>query len=473
MEALKIPAEKPMSSELKRLESRCKAVVKSLRSEDCEVRLPLFLEFAGSPKSGKTTIIGIVAHFLRRMGLDVIQPAEGASVRTPPGLRDDWLSFNAWAGCYALQEILVDCHADKPPDIILLDRGLFDVAGWMQFLQSSQKRIDEKDADSMIAFFTSDLWARRESGVFLFTADHETSLKREVEGKLTTKPGSVMNAETLGQLRQAYQDIAERLGTQFNRLYSVDTSFRNGNSPNFQQIAFMVASKMVDILEELTDQMLLVTKTVGFDGFVTEDKEIRDNTDRILKGGSPDFVNREEAEKSGEMQQVVPYALLINDEDRYFHARRRHDVRRKELRRKHTILVGGHAEKRDWKPGDPASIFEQCLRRELEEELVGIRIVDIKPIGFISDTRNEMGSHHLAFVHLVKVGGKTAIRRQAIDQEFGRETVSWKSKDEIKKLIADLDPWSQLVASRLFGAKLPTVHRQETLFSNNAEAQET
>ena len=75
-----------------------------------------------------------------------------------------------------------------------------------------------------------------------------------------------------------------------------------------------------------------------------------------------------------------------------------------------------------------------------------------------------MGSHHLAFIHRVRVGGRTLIRRQAIDQEFGREPVSWKTPEQICDAAASLDPWSQLVAAQLFGAVIDPQDSADTLF---------
>jgi hypothetical protein len=62
---------------------------------------PLFVEFSGSPKSGKSSCIDIVAHFFRRLKFRVLAPTEGASKRTPFYLKDDWVAFNTWSACTA------------------------------------------------------------------------------------------------------------------------------------------------------------------------------------------------------------------------------------------------------------------------------------------------------------------------------------------------------------------------------------
>jgi putative protein kinase ArgK-like GTPase of G3E family len=54
-----------------------------------QVKRPRFIEFAGTPKSGKSTCIDTVSHFFRRNGYKVLTPTEGASKRTPYYLKEN------------------------------------------------------------------------------------------------------------------------------------------------------------------------------------------------------------------------------------------------------------------------------------------------------------------------------------------------------------------------------------------------
>lgn len=64
-------------------ELQAKAVETIERLKKCPRSRPLFVEFAGTPKSGKSTCIDTVNHFFRRSGYKVLAPTEGASKRTP------------------------------------------------------------------------------------------------------------------------------------------------------------------------------------------------------------------------------------------------------------------------------------------------------------------------------------------------------------------------------------------------------
>src|SRR5207248_87289 len=82
------------------LRGRASAVL--TRMDEMKDRRPLFIEFAGSPKSGKSTCIEAVGHFFRRSKFTVLHPTERASQRTPFYLKGDLIAFNAWSACYAL-----------------------------------------------------------------------------------------------------------------------------------------------------------------------------------------------------------------------------------------------------------------------------------------------------------------------------------------------------------------------------------
>ncbi len=56
------------------LEANAKSTLTRLKKD----RRPVVIEFAGSPKAGKSTTIDILGHFFKRMGYKVWAPTEGA-----------------------------------------------------------------------------------------------------------------------------------------------------------------------------------------------------------------------------------------------------------------------------------------------------------------------------------------------------------------------------------------------------------
>ena len=109
-------------------------------SEGQENPLPFFVEFAGTPKSGKSSCIEIVRHFFRRVGFRILAPTEGASRRTPYYLKNNLPAFNTWSASYALTHVLEGKYdAEDRYQIALLDRGLFDALACLNYFGKTAK----------------------------------------------------------------------------------------------------------------------------------------------------------------------------------------------------------------------------------------------------------------------------------------------------------------------------------------------
>jgi len=225
----------------------------------------------------------------------------------------------------------------------------------------------------------------------------------------------------------------------------------------------MVAQSMLDVIEKHVKQVLLVVEPLVSAGFIDDPETIRAVCDSVIQ--RPQFKARAEAEKTTAVQQVVPYALVRNPEGKFLCAKRQTEGERVVLAGKMTMLFGGHAEKRDYDAGDPSLVFRRCVERELDEELIGLAVKEIELKGLVNDTTNEAGSKHLAFIFLVSAAGRSAIRRQTMDKEFTRDGTEWRSSEEICRDVSGFDPWSQLVAAKLFGANVPA-SSQGSLFNS-------
>lgn len=210
-------------------------------------RATVFVEFAGTPKSGKSTCIDTLGHFFRGLNYKVLAPTEGASKRTPYYLKQDLVSFNVWSASYAVTHILEGLHGSDRYHIALLDRGLFDALAWFELL-CSEGDIDQTQRDTIQRFLLFDKWRKVIDGVFLFQTDPTTSLERENQGKLITDPGRAMNPYFLGKLNSAYDSAKDKFAAEFKRFFVIDTS-EDAKSTS-QSTASEVAGKIVDVIRE-------------------------------------------------------------------------------------------------------------------------------------------------------------------------------------------------------------------------------
>ena len=239
-----LAANGPVSTD--NLQERAKTTLLSLETGTINKSRPLFVEFSGTPKSGKSTCIDIVAHFFRRLGYKVLAPTEGASKRTPYYLKDDLLAFNTWSASYALMHVLEGLHGSDKYHLAILDRGLFDALAWFELLLA-QDNITATERDHIHNFLRISKWRSVIDMVLVFTADPETSMQREQHDKLIEEPGRAMNPEFLQQLNDAYNTIQGEYADDF-RLIPVDTSNEFHTEP--RSTAAEAVKRILDALDE-------------------------------------------------------------------------------------------------------------------------------------------------------------------------------------------------------------------------------
>ena len=204
---------------------------------------PVFVEFSGTPKSGKSTCIDIVSHFFRRVGFNVLAPTEGASKRTPYYLRSDLVAFNTWSASYALTHILEGLYHSDKYHLAILDRGLFDALVWFQLLENNSE-ISSEVRETVQNFISVEKWRSVIDAVFLFTADSATSMERENADKLIDEPGRAMNPEFLDSLNQAYRTVCNVYGDKF-RITDINTS--KDEATTARSTAAQVVNSILDL----------------------------------------------------------------------------------------------------------------------------------------------------------------------------------------------------------------------------------
>jgi|tagenome__1003787_1003787.scaffolds.fasta_scaffold20983634_6 predicted ATPase len=236
----------PTREELSSLADRARSALASL-PDNSE---PVVVEFAGSPKSGKSTNIDIVAHFFKRCGYKVWAPSEGASKRTPYHLKRDWIAFNTWTLAYAIQELMVSYHNVDQQHLIILDRGPYDAVAWMNHLSSIGK-LEAEEVEIIEKFAMHPRWIKFISRVYIFKSAPAVSLEREHASKLITeKQGSAMNAETLGALLAQYDSLESQLRSESHPVRVFDTT----ESPGPLATSYSVATDIVQMFKNRTER---------------------------------------------------------------------------------------------------------------------------------------------------------------------------------------------------------------------------
>lgn len=235
----------PFEKQLAELRARAHELLQALDANPRQ--RPLFVEFSGTPKSGKSTCIDIVAHFFRRTGFRILAPSEGASKRTPYYLKKDLPAFNAWSMGYALNYVLEGLYHSDKYQIVILDRGLFDALVWFELL-ANKGDITQEERTIIQDFILIQKWRSVIDLVFLFSADPDTSLDRETRDKLVSDFASAtaMRPDFLQDLNVAYEHVQERHSGTFRAFLRVNTSASEGTTP--RSTAYAVVGKILDLL---------------------------------------------------------------------------------------------------------------------------------------------------------------------------------------------------------------------------------
>lgn len=230
------------------LVERASRVLERLRQDTW--KRPLFIEFAGTPKSGKSSTIDSVAHFFRRLDYRVLAPSEGASKRTPWYLKDDLAAYNTWSACYALRNVLEGRYDAEKHEIVILDRGLFDALVWFDLL-TREGQIEREFCESVQSFLLIDKWRMDIDLVLLFKVGPESSMERENRAKLVKKTGRAMNPQFLEKLNASYDSVRESYSDLFANFAVIDTG---EEAVDEREAARQVADLTLGILESTFDE---------------------------------------------------------------------------------------------------------------------------------------------------------------------------------------------------------------------------
>jgi len=174
--------------------------ISQIRPRLFEKRRPFIIEFAGTPKSGKTTTISAVYQFLKRNEVIVRTFQERASVA--PLIDKGTAFFNTWVTCATLNGI-IESLEDEKLDVLILDRGLFDGLVWIDW-QEKTHRVSKAEAITFRKFILTPRWRDLVDLVFVMHCAPKTSLEREYAKQITLQRGAIMNTATLSQLRKHY-----------------------------------------------------------------------------------------------------------------------------------------------------------------------------------------------------------------------------------------------------------------------------
>jgi len=155
------------------------------------------------------------------------------------------------------------------------------------------------------------------------------------------------------------------------------------------------------------------------------------------------FVNRDHAEEDSSLKQIIPYCLVIkkssSGELLLFRYQRLEGGGEERLHGKASIGVGGHINPVD--SNQKGSLIDNCVLRELHEELIISEFQSSAPIGILNDDTNSVGSVHFGWVVAVMVKDAEVKEKETLKGEFIKTTDL-----VLDSSIYTYETWSELIA---------------------------
>lgn len=183
----------------------------------------MIIEFAGLPRSGKSTSIGVVKNYFSRGGQKTKLVAEGA--RSCPFSNRHRIEFACWTANQALSAVM-EASLDDSKTLVLQDRGLLDALAFLHLLQM-ENLVDDLDARRYLEYFGNPFWLQRVDLVFLFLVEPATALRRDLAATLNAPPAVITNVKTMERLRGAYDHVEAEFGKHLPQIVRIDTTHRD------------------------------------------------------------------------------------------------------------------------------------------------------------------------------------------------------------------------------------------------------
>ena len=424
-------------------------------------RRPLFIEFCGSPKSGKSTPINSLSMFFRRNGLKIAVLTERAGIcpiqnKTHP-------NFNIWTLCSVIADMLEKMeHGKEKIDIIIADRGIFDALCWFNWLNTNPSNknpyLSNENFKELTTFINSDIWKRNIDLIYVFIVDPKTSIEREYSALLTEKRGSIMREDVLKTYNTSVEQVITKYSQYYRQVEKIKTD-KDDLSGNPNKVNYIVTKSVLQNLIELMDEKI---------GYISMQVLQDENLLSSLKETKLLFGNRIEVEKDSKAVQPIPIAVITNkSRDKLLVVKKNAKKTDRSSPEKDKLLgyIGGHVRYEDNVKDDFFKTIQNALHREIQEEInESISICATDPILIYVDD-NERSRQHLAICYIVEMDLDNKQFKITSDELTMKSGTSKSGKVMTPYELASeaLEKWTIEILDRVFKIKYDI--NQEELFN--------
>lgn len=424
------------------LKARAERLLTILQSQS---RRPYVVELTGTPKSGKTTSLGILQGFFKASGYRVQLQKERAG-DCPLPMKAHFF-FNAWTTTTMLAEVIAGVETNA--DVILLDRAFFDALIWLE-LQMRSGQVSEAENRTFSEFVLLERWRSLVDVTILMTATPTKALQRENVNAIVPRVGSVMNSAFLEEFNDVLRDVRQRYADSFSFI-EIDSS-----ESEIVQVNANLAERLLERIEDWADPPIAVfdrrqvAELFGSRTLISGD-DLKTAWTRLEGLAMP--MKRSMAERNHDVVQLVVCGVCANGSAALVLERSARDIKT-ESYGAYTLWKGCHLEMRD----DSKLSFEgavSSLKRRLDTDLHLKQLGGtLRPLALMWDS-TQQESQHVGFALAISIENETVLKSLG-KKEFRRGARGYGLVGQLasfESLLADkekFEPWSRkLVEERL------------------------
>ncbi|HEY4026504.1 MAG TPA: hypothetical protein VGO86_08730 [Candidatus Dormibacteraeota bacterium] len=166
---------------------------------------PFILEFAGTPRAGKTSALSVLRGQLEAAGYRVGVVGELARLSPVPTKRDP--DFNIWTVTTTVSRMVEAIHAEG--QVILVDRGVLDAMCWMDWHLRSG-RLARKEWTAIDRFLLTRSLARMADLVLLMTVTPAQAVARDIASGRDRSGSVIVGQHVLGAFNRSVESVRQR-----------------------------------------------------------------------------------------------------------------------------------------------------------------------------------------------------------------------------------------------------------------------
>lgn len=216
---------------------------------------PYVIEFTGTPRTGKTTLMNNLYDFFKKGGfttstLEEFTTSQRYKKEIYPRLKNEYKSvINTEIPKYALENL--NMAIDKNNDIILIDRSLFDRMIWMDRLYN-KNGVTEREYNDYIDKYTKIINDKIDIVIGLYT-DSLTSLRRDYTANASLEKRTFLSEDNINEYNDSLMNIKELSNKENINFYLFDTTNKSERDISFEILDTILTdmrSKYITILNE-------------------------------------------------------------------------------------------------------------------------------------------------------------------------------------------------------------------------------